>query len=120
MVWSMNLIAFSLLMWKLDRGGPVKREQLSRSDLPPADFKFPQNEDAETSDEVEKQSSEESGWQPSFIDYFYEAAVMSITFNPGAGVPARPRAKMLLFIQSLLSFVLVTQVIAQAVGSLGA
>lgn len=119
MVWSTNLIAFSLLMWELDRGGPVRRKQRNREDLPPADFRFPQDEDADTSREVSEQSAQVSGWRPSYVDYFYEAAIASMAFSPGAGVPVRPRAKLLLFGQSLMSFVLVTLVIAQAVGSLG-
>lgn len=119
MVWSTNLIAFSLLMWELDRGGPVRRKQRDRDNLPPADFRFPQDEDRDTSREVSEQSAQVSGWRPSYVDYFYEAAIASMAFSPGAGVPVRPRAKLMLFGQSLMSFVLVTLVIAQAVGSLG-
>lgn len=119
MVWSTNLIAFSLLMWELDRGGPVHRKQQDRDDLQPADFRFPQDEDKDTSEEVSEQSAQVSGWRPSYVDYFYEAAVASMAFSPGAGVPVRPRAKLMLVGQSLMSFVLVTLVIAQAVGTLG-
>lgn len=119
MVWSTNLIAFSLLMWELDRGGPVRRKQQDRDDLQPADFRFPQDEDKDTSEEVSEQSAQVSGWRPSYVDYFYEAAVASMAFSPGAGVPVRPRAKLMLVGQSLMSFVLVTLVIAQAVGTLG-
>lgn len=119
MVWITNLIAFSLLMWELDRGGPVHRKQSDRDELPPADFRFPQDEDRDTSQEVSEQSAQVSGWRPSYVDYFYEAAVASMAFSPGAGVPVRPRAKLMLFSQSVMSFVLVTLVIAQAVGTLG-
>jgi len=119
-VWATNLIAFSLLMWELDRGGPARRRQRDRDDLPPADFRFPQDEDEETSEEVSEQSAPRSDWRPSYIDYFYEAAVASMAFSPGAGVPVRPRAKLLLTVQSLTSFVLVALVIAHAVGALGA
>ena len=119
-VWSTNLIAFSLLFWELDRGGPAARRQLKRGDLPPADFRFPQDEDADTSREVAEQSAPESGWRPSFVDYLYEAAVTSMSFGPGAGVPVRPRAKLLVTLQGLVSFVLISLVIAHAVGALGA
>lgn len=119
-VWLTNLIAFSLLMWELDRGGPVRRRQRPRRELPPADFRFPQDEDGQTIEEVAEQSAERSDWRPSYIDYCYEAAVASMAFSPGAGVPVRPRAKLLLIVQSLASFVLVALVIAHAVGALGA
>lgn len=118
-VWATNLIAFSLLMWELDRGGPVRRKQRSREDLPPADFRFPQDEDQDTTSEVAEQSAIESDWRPSYVDYFYEAGVASMAFSPGAGVPIRPRAKLLLTCQSLMSFVLLALVIAHAVGALG-
>lgn len=118
-VWTTNLIAFSILMWELDRGGPVARKQWPRDELPPADYRFPQDEDDDTIEEVAEQSSKISDWRPSFVDYFYEAAVGSMAFSPGAGVPVTPRAKILLVIQSLLSFVLVALVIAHAVGALG-
>lgn len=117
-VWATNLIAFSILMWELDRGGPVRRRQLTRDALPPADFRFPQDEDDDTVEEVAEQSSKKSDWRPSFVDYFYEAAVASMAFSPGAGVPVRPRAKLLLTLQSVLSFVLLALVIAHAVGAL--
>lgn len=118
-VWATNLIAFGILMWELDRGGPVSRMQQKREGLPPADFRFPQDEDQDTIEEVAEQSSARSDWRPSFVDYFYEAAVASMAFSPGAGVPVRPRAKLLLVLQSLMSFVLLALVIAHAVGTLG-
>lgn len=118
-VWATNVIAFSILMWELDRGGPVARKQWDRHELPPADFRFPQDEDQDTSEEVAEQSAQASDWRPSFVDYFYEAAVASMAFSPGAGVPVRPRAKLLLVFQSLQAFVLLALVIAHAVGSLG-
>lgn len=118
-VWTTNVIAFSVLMWELDRGGPVARKQWDRSELPPADFRFPQDEDHDTSEEVAEQSAKRSDWRPSFVDYFYEAAVASMAFSPGAGVPVRPRTKLLLVLQSVQAFVLLALVIAHAVGSLG-
>lgn len=119
-VWSTNLIAFSLLFWELDRGGPVRRRQRKRQELLPADFRFPQDEDADTSIEVAEQSAKESDWRPSYVDYLYEAAVTSMSFGPGIAAPVRPRTKLLTIVQSLVSFVLVTLVIAHAVGALGA
>lgn len=35
-VWLTNVIAFGLLFWELDRGGPVARTQVDRTDLAPA------------------------------------------------------------------------------------
>src|SRR5690606_22045892 len=41
-VWVANVIAFALVYWELDRGGPVARRHDKRSELPFADFRFPQ------------------------------------------------------------------------------
>lgn len=70
-VWVTNVIAFALLFWCIDRGGPVSRTNQPRSKLPRADFRFPQDEDADTVAEVAKGSSERSDWVPTFIDYLY-------------------------------------------------
>lgn len=45
-VWATNIIAFGLLFWELDRGGPVARGTQPRSRLPLADFAFPQDDQA--------------------------------------------------------------------------
>lgn len=39
-VWLTDVIGFALLYWELDRGGPVARRTLPRSDFPPADWRF--------------------------------------------------------------------------------
>jgi hypothetical protein len=50
-VWFTNIIAFGLIFWELDRGGPVARTQgSSRRDLPAADFRFSQDENDDAVD----------------------------------------------------------------------
>ncbi len=56
-VWITNVIAFALLYWGLDRGGPVSRTTVPRPKLPPADFRFPQDEDHDAIAEVAAGSS---------------------------------------------------------------
>lgn len=118
-VWVANLISFAVLYWELDRGGPVKRRHARRSELPPADFRFPQDEDAGTVYEVREQSSEVSDWRPGFVDYLYESAVCGMAFSPGVGMPLRARTKLLLMAEAAGGFVLLVLVIAHAVGQLG-
>lgn len=65
-IWLTNIIVFGLAFWELDRGGPVARTQTDRSALPPADFRFSQDEDHDTVGEVARGSSRASGWVPSF------------------------------------------------------
>jgi hypothetical protein len=51
-VWITNMIVFALAFWELDRGGPVARALRVRDQLPPADFRFPQDEDDGAIEEV--------------------------------------------------------------------
>ncbi|KUM93208.1 hypothetical protein AQI88_27930 [Streptomyces cellostaticus] len=55
-VLSLTLV-FGLAFWELDRGGPVLRTQLPRTDLPPADFRFSQDENEGTVQEVPERDS---------------------------------------------------------------
>lgn len=119
-VWVTNVIAFCVVYWEMDRGGPVARRVDSRDELPLADYRFPQDEDHDAIAEVAKRSSAAIDWTPSFIDYLYESGVASMAFSPGAGVPLSPRMKVLLLVQSIGSFVMLALVIAHAVGQIGA
>ena len=71
-VWATNVIAFGLIYWELDRGGPVARTQVHpREQLPLADFRFTQDETQDTVVEVAAGSSEKADWIPTFVDYLY-------------------------------------------------
>lgn len=118
-VWLTNMIAFAIVYWELDRGGPVTRHAKDRSELPLADFRFAQDEDHDAIDEVAGRSSARIGWTPSFLDYLYESAISSMAFSPGAAMPLSPRVKGLLLVQALGAFVMLALVIAHAVGQLG-
>jgi hypothetical protein len=119
-VWVANVIAFALVYWELDRGGPVSRRHEKRSDLPFADFRFPQDEDADAIDEVAARSSEKLDWAPSFMDYLYFSGTNSMAFSPTDTMPLSHRAKALMLAESFGGFVMLALVIAHAVGQLGA
>jgi hypothetical protein len=70
-VWATNVIAFALIYWELDRGGPVARTQKPRHELPLADLRFTQDETQDTVIEVAAGSSKKADWIPTFVDYFY-------------------------------------------------
>lgn len=119
-VWVTNVIAFALVYWELDRGGPVSRRHEKRRDLPFADFRFPQDEDADAIDEVAARSSEKLDWTPSFLDYLYFSGTNSMAFSPTDSMPLSHRAKALMLTESFGGFVMLGMVIAYAVGQLGA
>lgn len=118
-VWLTGIIAFSLVYWELDRGGPVTRRHADRRDLPHADFRFPQDEDSDAVREVAVGSSDKAGWVASYFDYFYFSLTNSMAFSPTDTMPLTTRAKALMALESASGFVLLGLVIARAVSLLG-
>ncbi|SDK43208.1 hypothetical protein [Arthrobacter sp. ok362] len=118
-IWVTNIIAFALVFWELDRGGPVARRNAHRDSLPAADFRFPQDEDHDAVTEVATRSSVKSGWVASFVDYTYFSLSNSMAFSPTDTMPLSPRAKMMMGLEAAGGFVLLALVIAHAVSLLG-
>jgi len=118
-VWVTNVIVYALLYWEMDRGGPVLRTTAKRSDLPRADFRFPQDEDHDAVEEVASRSSVTSDWTPSFVDYLYFSGSNSMAFSPTDAMPLSHRAKALMGLEAFAGFVILALVIARAVSLLG-
>lgn len=118
-VWVANVIAFSIVFWEIDRGGPVGRATLLRSQLPAADFKFPQDDERAAVIEVSKDSStSRANWRPGYIDYLYMALTNMMAFTPNDVVPLTARAKIFMGIQGLSGFVILALVIGRSVNIL--
>src|SRR6478736_2775199 len=92
-VWTTNVIAYAIVFWEIDRGGPVVRRREPRSNLPLAAFRFPQDEDHDAVEEVAIGSSKTSDWTPEFFDYFYFSASTSISFRHTDTMPLTRWAK---------------------------
>lgn len=118
-VWLTNVIAFALVFWVLDRGGPVARAMIPRPKLALADFRFPQDEDHDAVDEVARGSSKQADWVPNYIDYFYFSLSNSMAFSPTDTMPLTHRAKLLMALESFAGFALLALVIARAVSLIG-
>jgi uncharacterized membrane protein len=102
-VWLTNCIAFALLYWQLDGGGPAQRAHgLPRY----PDFAFPQlaNPDLAPPD-----------WRPQFVDYLYLSLTTANAFSPTDTPPMVGWAKLAMATQAIVSFVIVGLVIARAV-----
>jgi hypothetical protein len=106
-IWATNVLVFALAYWHLDRGGPSGRASGWRG---AADFTFPRGEPPDGVPE---------DWQPVFADYLALAFNTSTAFSPTDVLPLRPRAKMLMVTQSLISLVTVIAVGARAINILG-
>lgn len=105
-VWATNVLIFSLVYWRIDRGGPEAR--VNEAPTRP-DWLFPQ-------DTVRELSPEE--WRPSFIDYLFLAFCTATAFSPTDALPLTSRAKALMMLESVLALVTVITVLARAINIL--
>jgi len=105
-VWLSNCIAFGLLYWELDSGGPAARAH----GLPAhPDFAFPQQLSPEIAPEE---------WRPRFVDYLYLGFTSATAFSPTDAMPLRPWNKIAMMAQSTISLAILGLVIARAVNVL--
>ena len=103
-VWATNVIAYGLIFWELDRGGPFARRLGGRVTKP--DFRFPQEDSGPTD------------WTPAFVDYLYSSLSNQMAFSATDSMPLTTRAKGLMAIQAFTGFILLALVISRAVNIL--
>jgi hypothetical protein len=101
-VWLGNNLAFGLLYWLIDGGGPVAR---SKQGIP-VDFAFPQQLSPELA---------ARGWRPVFLDYLHLGFTNATAFSPTDVLPLSHRAKFTMLVQSTVSLALFGLVVARAV-----
>ena len=106
-VWGTNVIAFSLVYWELDKGGPIARRVEGVNDHARQDFRFPQQAD-----------DPDQPWTPEFFDYAYFSLSNMMAFSPTDVMPLSRPAKALMAYQALTGFVLLALVISRAVNIL--
>ena len=111
-LWITNILVFASWYWRLDAGGPRAREL--RGVHTDGAFLFPQM----TLNQQEKQSMGEQYWSPSFVDYLFLAFNTSTAFSPTDSPVLSRWAKILMMLQSLISFATVALLAARAVNIL--
>lgn len=100
-IYLTNILAFGLLYWELDRGGPVAR---THGDVQHPDYLFPQM----TSPHLAPVH-----WEPSILDYVYVSLTNATAFSPTDTMPMSARAKATMGLQSLVSLLTVGLAIAR-------
>jgi len=111
-LWFPNILVFALWYWRLDAGGPHRRD--SRAGHPEGAFLFPQM----TMSPEAKASADAELWPPNFIDYLFLSFNTSTAFSP-TDVPVLARwAKVLMVLQSVVSLTVVVLLAARAVNIL--
>jgi len=104
LVWLGNNLAFGLLYWLMDSGGPMMRAQQSR----PIDFAFTQQLSPELAP---------GDWRPVFLDYLHLAFTNGTAFSPTDVMPLTHRAKYAMLVESTVALALVGLVVARAVNA---
>ena len=103
-VWLGNNLAFALLYWLMDGGGPLARRSLAV----PVDFAFTQQLSPELAP---------SGWRPVFLDYLHLGFTNATAFSPTDVMPLTHRAKYAMLVQSTVALALFGLVVARAVNA---
>jgi hypothetical protein len=104
LVWLGNNIAFALLYWLIDGGGPTARAGRSV----PVDFAFTQHMSPELAP---------PGWRPVFLDYLHLGFTNATAFSPTDVMPLSHRAKGAMVVQSTIALALFGLIVARAVNA---
>jgi uncharacterized membrane protein len=104
LIWLGNNLAFALLYWLIDSGGPIAR---SRNPAP-VDFAFTQQMSPELA---------APGWRPVFLDYLHLGFTNATAFSPTDVMPLTLRAKYVMLVHSTVALALFGLIVARAVNA---
>jgi hypothetical protein len=104
LVWLGNNLAFALLYWLLDSGGPTARVRQPV----PVDFAFTQHMSPELAP---------ARWRPVFLDYLHLGFTNATAFSPTDVMPLTHRAKYTMLVQSTVALALFGLIVARAVNA---
>lgn len=107
LVWLDANLTFALLYWQMDGGGSAER--LHNFGASP-DFAFVEQINPELA---------KPGWRPTMADYLYLGHTNSLAFSPTDVMPVTGRAKLAMGVHSVISLVILSLVIANAVNLMG-
>jgi hypothetical protein len=107
-LWLSNILVFASWYWRLDAGGPHKRDK--RASHAEGAFLFPQM--------LNSHSASRGPWRPGFVDYLSLAFNTSTAFSPADVAPLTQWAKLLMMVQSLISLGTLAIVAARAINIL--
>jgi hypothetical protein len=102
LVWLGNNLAFAIVYWLVDGGGPVARSRHPD----PVDLAFTQHMSPELAP---------PGWRPVFLDYLHLGFTNATAFSPTDVMPLTLRAKYLMLVQATVALALFGLIVARAV-----
>ena len=103
-VWLGNNLAFALLYWLMDSGGPIARSRIDT----PVDFAFTQHMSPELAPPA---------WRPVFLDYLHLGFTNATAFSPTDVMPLSHRAKYTMMVHSTVALALFGLIVARAVNT---
>jgi len=106
-LWVTNILVFALWYWKLDGGGPLRREL--PNGMSKSSFLFPQ---------MLAWGKRDSLWVPNFVDYLFLAFNTSTAFSPTDTAVLSRGAKLGTMLQALISLTIIALLAARAVNIL--
>ncbi len=106
-IWGSNVVAFSLLYWQIDGGGPEAR---MRDGDPIGEWLFP---------EAANPGAVPPGWRPRFVDYLFLGFATATAFSTTDTLPLSHRAKLLMMAEALISLGTLAVVASRAINVLG-
>ena len=106
-LWVTNILIFALWYWRLDAGGPHKRERVSGHRE--GAFLFPQ---------MIRGAGSDPDWSPNFVDYLFLAFNTSTALSPADTAALSRWAKILMMIQATISLAVIALLAARAVNIL--
>jgi hypothetical protein len=104
LIWLGNNLAFAMLYWLMDSGGPIARVRRPV----PVDFAFTQHMSPELAP---------PGWRPVFLDYLHLGFTNATAFSPTDVMPLTHRAKYTMLVQSTVALALFGLIVARAVNA---
>jgi hypothetical protein len=107
-LWVANIVVFALWYWKLDGGGPLRREH--PKGMTNSSFLFPQM--------IDRTAGNTSSWTPNFVDYLFLAFNTSTAFSPTDTAVLSRWAKLGIMLQSIISLTIIALLAARAVNIL--
>ena len=106
-VWVINVIAFALWFWDLDRGGAVARA--TGQGLRTRAFVFPEEGLPEHADDP---------WRPQFVDYLTLSFSTATAFSPTDVSAVKGWSKLLMMAEAMTSLTVALLVLARAINTL--
>lgn len=113
LIWGTNVIVFALWFWEFDSYGPDARAKVASARDFPADFLWPQ-----MMLDPSRLKCFDANWKPRLLDYLYLSFTNALAVSPTDVMPLSRWAKMLMLVESLISFATVGLILARSVNIL--